>query len=576
VIQWNEQVADGAVVLCVNQRLARYHQAQFSQWQLQQSRVCWETPAIHPLRGWLVSLYGQALAQGLVTKSLVPDLLSQQAWQRIIDDDSQVTLLDSGLATELARQSWQLSQAWQCFNQDDQYLSNDQYTWQRWMKAYCQWLDAQQAIDEPLLPSEVSALLGLVDGTGLNALAIQQLLPKQIILDGFLQLSTQLQNLVDALTTAGVEVSLTQPQANAVVHPLPCANDDEELLLIATQMRHELAHDSRQSLGLVVPDLNQRRAAVLRTFDRVFFPGCSPDQITSTGRPYDFSLGNSLSEQAVVAAALLQLKLCFAQLSGAEISALLLSPYWKGAEQESSLREQLDRRLRENRVNVALTALQKKSVIGTASLTHWANAFSTTLRQLGWPTSSLDTEEFQAVASLFECFDDLQRLDDGENTTVLGALSQFKSLISRRLFQVDTPERPIQIMGRLESHGLVFDCLWVAGMDAEQWPPAGSPSPFLAIEQQKSCAIPQSSAALRLQLAQTEFNLWASCSPLLVVSYALDREGNELSAATLPHIHSSEYNEDNCAARLARLQQVQLYWKSLRMNMALPWHRVVR
>ena len=79
VNDWSEQVANGAVLLTVNQRLARHHSANYQRWQLMQGNQWWETPAIVPLRAWLVSVHSDALSAGLSSLTLMPDLLQQRA-----------------------------------------------------------------------------------------------------------------------------------------------------------------------------------------------------------------------------------------------------------------------------------------------------------------------------------------------------------------------------------------------------------------------------------------------------------------------------------------------------------------
>ena len=158
VIDWNEQISDGAALLTVNQRLSRHHMQHYQQWQLAIGRTYWETPSILPYRSWMMTVHRQALAIGLSDVTVVPALLAQQAWRKIIDSDASVQLLDAAGATRSATQAWELSCAWQCTNPEDHYLSTDQYTWQRWMLRYRSWLDAREAIDEPLLADELVAV----------------------------------------------------------------------------------------------------------------------------------------------------------------------------------------------------------------------------------------------------------------------------------------------------------------------------------------------------------------------------------------------------------------------------------
>lgn len=558
-----QPLEDGSVLLTVNQRLARHHLLAYQQWQLANGNLWWETPRILPVRAWFKSLHAQLLASGQTHTALLPELLQQKAWRECIEQDSALELLDVDAATRGARQAWEIACAWQCLPEADDYLPLDQQSWQRWHARYSALLQERQWVDEVSLPNLLQALM--------SRGVLPAELPGQVILDGFLQLPPQLTLFFNTLSETGVEVVHRQTTAKACVHVISHEDDAQELLTIATQMRAELEWDSEQSLGLVVPDLQKKRAGVLRAFDRVFFPTASPRQISDAGRPYDLSIGQPLADTAVIKSALLILKLCAFSIEGNDISALLLGPYTEAAQTESRRREQLDRRLREQRQR-SLTleklqlALHEQSKLAPAikrliesrhrapaTLSEWAERYTHWLASLGWPGQGLDTEEFQAVSSWRECLDDLQLLDDNAAVRSGDALTLINRLARERIFQLETPNTPIQIMGRLESHGIEFDCLWVSGLDAEQWPPAGSPSPFLPMERQKAAGVPNASAQARLALAQLEYQKWCSQAPLVVASRARTRDGKMLDAAEVP-LMPSAVTGDRAAACIERLQ----------------------
>lgn len=564
---WSEQIANGAVLLTVNQRLARHHQSSYQQWQFAQGHSWWESPQILPVKAWLINLHDRALVSGLATRSLVPDILAQRAWKQSLEQDASAGLLDVQSAAQLAQQGWQLSCNWRCHNDQDQYLSLDQFTWRRWLLRYQQWLDKESFIDDAGLPDELIKLVALP--------AIQSMLPAKIILDGFLQLTPQLADFFETIEMIGVEIEHPDCSAEAFIH-VSCFDDDAaELAGIAAHMRLELEHNPQSSLGLVVPDLQQRRGELLRTFDRVFFPGQSPDQISSLGRPYDLSLGLPLSEQVSVATALKLLELCCSSINGADVSNVLLSAYLSGADTESQQRQRLDRQLRDQRVSslnlpLLLKYVKKdsrlaKSVadvlevlcLDATTLSGWAKRFDQWLRLFGWPGKGIGSEEHQAVMAWLECLDDMQVLDTGVSVGVHQAMQELQLLARERIFQPELSSTPIQIMGRLESHGIGFDCLWVAGLDDERWPPSGSPNPFLAITAQKACGIPEASAAARLKLAESEFRLWGSMTPVLFVSHAFAREGKSLRAAQLPELVASTKNHAQAIEYMTRLDALQ-------------------
>lgn len=562
-----EQVASGAVLLTVNRRLARYRASEYQQWQQALSKSWWETPAILPARSWLLGLHAQLLASGDSTRTLLPELLQQRLWQSCIESDDSTLLLDPEAASRGAMRAWEVACAWRCHSPEDDYLPLDQFVWLRWQKRYQAMLDARASIDHAALADHILDILE--SGRGLEHL------PEKLLLDGFLQLPPQLEAVVATLKNCGVEVQLLRPVSDALVHMVDYADDAQEMLGIALHMRAELERDVNQSLGLVVPDLQSRRADVLRAFDQVFYPRLSPVQIRAKGRPYDLSIGQPLADTALVQAALSIVRLCVSELRGSEISALLLSPYLSAGSQDSYHREQLDKSLRDLRVRKLdlaqlneflqgrgllgkkLNSLMQKRQLGRATLSTWANRISQWLVELGWPGSGMDTEEYQAVSAWMECLDDLQLLDDNEGVSASDAMSLLNRLARDRVFQVETQTTPINIMGRLESHGIAFDCLWVAGLDSEQWPAVGSPTPFLSIERQKMAGVPDASATARLLLSEREFLQWGSQAPLLVASRATSRDGKELDAASVPPITASERNRELADTRLAFLRKIQ-------------------
>jgi len=539
-----EQVANGAVLLTVNQRLARHRSAQYQLWQQARAADWWETPDILPARSWLLGLHAQLLGAGESTRTLLPELLQQRVWQECIESDESMLLLDSNAASRGARRAWEVACAWNCHPVDEDYLPLDQFVWSRWRAGYQAVLDEKGCVDHAALADHIVVILD--SGRGVD------FLPKKIVLDGFLQLPPQIDALVSTLKRIGVDVDLLESTPNALVHCVEYADDAQEMLSIALHMRTELERDVNQSLGLVVPDLQNRRAEVMRAFDQVFYPALNPVQIREKARPYDLSIGLPLADITVIQAALSIVKLCVSEIRGSEISALLLSPYLSAGSGEAHYREQLDKRLRDQRVRKLNLAglddfLDKKGLLG---ISQW-------LKESGWPGASMDTEEYQAVSAWMECLDDLQLLDNNEGVTASDMLSLLSRLAGERIFQLDTPAKPIQIMGRLESHGIVFDCLWVAGLDSEQWPAVGSPTPFLSIAQQKKAGVPDASATARLLLAEREFLQWSSQAPLLIASRATGRDGKELDAASLPTVTPSDHNQKLAEPRLARIKEIQ-------------------
>ena len=279
----------------------------------------------------------------------------------------------------------------------------------------------------------------------------------------------------------------------------------------------------------------------------------TPQEIDAIGRPYDLSYGRSLADTAPVRTALLALELAFLGLELDGVSALLLSPYLGQAEDEARARERLDRRLREKRtVRMTLaefageldsrTALAKSlsrhaarlrkfSGRRRSTLVDWAERFGDCLRAFGFPGTGLSSEEHQSVGAWHGVLDDLDALDDDEPATAGEALGLLRRLAAERLFQSETPDGAVRVLGRLESHGQRFDALWLTGLDADAWPPSASPEPFLPFEAQREAGLPEASPTLRFEAAQRELEHWRAAAPVIVASCALERDGTALAPA---------------------------------------------
>ena len=536
--------AAGSPLVTVNRRLARDLAERFARRRVEAGDAWWDTPAILPLSAWLVACHDEALGSGVSTRARLPALVARRRWSGLVARRHEA-LLDVDSAAREAMRAWQLGHAWDCLPDADDYLSDDQFAWKRWADAYAERLDDEELVDAATLADHVAALIA---GGAIGA-------PARLVLAGFIAPTPQQRRLVAALAGAGTEVLAVAGAEPATPRCVSWPDDRTELRAIADAVRARLEADPGATLGVVVPDLDARRAEVLRAFDRRFFPLASPEEIERVGRPYDVSLGRPLADAPPARAALLALRLAFGSLPGHGVSALLLSPYVKGAAEECRARERLERRLREWRVrSLALGTFAARLDDDSrlkgplfrldrrlrpfrrgrrSAISDWADRFGDALRAWGWPGDGLSSEEYQAVQALHGTLDDLQSLEDGGTVSLDEALEALHRLAAERVFQPETPDVPVRILGRLESHGLRFDALWVASLDGEHWPPAGSPSPFLPVARQRAAGMPEASPEARLALALAEFDHWRASTAELVASCARERDGKPLVPAAV-------------------------------------------
>lgn len=548
----------GVVIATVNRRLARHLSTRFVQRQVAAGHTWWETPSILPLSNWLTLLHDQALAAGISKRSRLAPLGARLRWRREVQRRHD-TLLDSDAAAREAMRAWRLAHAWQCLPDRETYLADDVHAWCGWADAYETALQEDQLVDEATLPAHIASVL---EAGKLPS-------PHTLVLAGFISPTPELQALVTAFKGVGTQVVFPVDPPPVVPQCVSWHDDAEELAAVAASARRRLDTSPDSVLGIVVPDLDSRRTDVLRAFDACFFPGLSPTMIDAQQRPYDLSAGLPLLDTPVVATALQILTLSWQGLERHGLSALLLSPYLKGAETERNDRQVLELKLRDWRIRHAdlerfRRRLAKDSVLGSplygvvkeraeqsksdagkgALRSEWASRFSRVLKAFGWPGEGHGSDEHQAVEATHAVLDDLHALDDGERVSVAAALAEFRRLTRERVFQPETPDVPIRLLGRLESHGQQFDALWITGLDSERWPAAAQPTPFLPVATQREVGMPEASPEARLDLAKQEFRHWCASAPHVIASHARERDDKPLVAApVLSNIAAGEHVE---------------------------------
>jgi ATP-dependent helicase/nuclease subunit B len=297
-------------------------------------------------------------------------------------------------------------------------------------------------------------------------------------------------------------------------------------------------------IGVVVPELGKRRSEVARVFSRT---------MQSEPPPFNVSLGLPLSAYPLVDAALALLELAHGEVPFPVASQLLRSPFLGGAESEISRRAALDARLR-RAADATLNLPKLIASLESASLLRrhleqmfevsrtrpdapgdWARHFSALLDAAGFPGErALDSAEFQTRARLHEALAELAKL---ERVASRFSFSQAHSFLRRHcegtLFQPETADAPIQVLGVLESRGLRFDCLWVSGLTDDAWPLAAAPNPFLPIRLQKRAGIPEAGAEASLELDRRITAGWAAAADEVVFSAARKDKDRDLAPSPL-------------------------------------------
>jgi ATP-dependent helicase/nuclease subunit B len=236
------------------------------------------------------------------------------------------------------------------------------------------------------------------------------------------------------------------------------------------------------------------------------------------------------------------------------VSHILRSPFIAGSEAEMFTRAELDNLLRNDNISkISLKALCNKTACPLliialqnylknlpdktqlAPVSYWISVFMENLTLLGWPGErSLDSAEYQTGGAWLKTL--------AEYTTyeaTLGAVNYAQALhyltylTNKKIFQPESPEARIQILGTLEAADIPFDYLWVMGLDDATWPQAPKPNPFIPQRLQKTMQMPHATAERELIFTRQLTQQLKRSSTHVIFSHALQLEDTELRASPL-------------------------------------------
>lgn len=538
-----EALKAGATLVTAGHRLARVTLADFNARMAASGQSAWPGADILPWSAWLERLWLELSETGNTDRVLLTPLQELALWERIIEDwDDRDSLLAASAAARAAREAWQLAHAWRLMPGDQAAGSDDAQAFAGWTAHYRQECDRHGWLDSARLPDQ---LTHAIRAGGVP-------LPARIELAGFDELTPQQQQLLDTLNAAGC-VSAHCPPATAPARSVRVAfnADAEEATAMAQWVRCRLAANPAARIGVVAPELTQRRAAIVRALEDALAPASVLPGEAGRERPFNLSLGLPLADYPVVQAALAMQHLGAQarrddRLDLLEVGGLLRSPFTGAGLSEHAPRAWLDAQLRECRepyVRLAHLIQSARASTGCPQLAErlqawrtaldtlprkqapgrWAAAFAGLVRALGWPGErGLSSGEYQALEAWREQLGALSALDavlpavDYE-----AALHHLEGVARDRLFQPQGAETPVQVLGVLEAAGLEFDHLWVMGLHDEGWPPAPSPNPLLPIRRQRELKLPRSSPERELEVARRVTARLLAAGTEVVVSCSL-------------------------------------------------------
>ena len=541
-------------VVTPNRRLAQTLAREFDERQTASGLPVWETADILPFGAFVERVYEEALYSDIAAQ--LPLLLTgaqeQELWEVAIrSSEWGELLLAVPRAAADCRKAWRLAHEWRiadvAMGNAGSFPGNeDAKAFAAWAKDYAKRCGREGNTDNARLADIVAPLLKVAP--------LRK--PRLLVAYAFDVVPPQMRDFLGACAKQGIEVHSCAPEkkeAKASRVAFPSAR--EELEAAASWARAKLEGGVKR-IGVVVPELGQRRKEVVRVFARIMHPAHNLPDAERRVLPFNISLGAPLADYPLARAALSLLELAFGEIAFEQASKLIRSPFLVGAELEFSERARLDAGLRKQapaRVTLgklvaliegapvlrqgleALFALVREQPGGERSPHDWGRHFSALLEAAGFPGErGLDSSEFQTQAKFNETLAEFAKLERvASRMTFAHALARLRRLCTDTLFQPESPEAPIQVLGVLESAGLEFDALWVSGLTDEAWPLPASPNPFLPPALQRNAGIPEASAEATLARGKRITDGWLSAADEVVVSHPTMEQDRALLASPL-------------------------------------------
>jgi probable DNA repair protein len=457
---------------------------QFARAQLNAGSASWLRPEIYTFDAWLTSLWQEARYSRPALLTLLAPAQEHFLWQTIISEHSP-ELFDSSAIARLARQAADVieeyripvdHEAWQ-----EQQDATQFQTWYRSFRERCEnrgWM-ARREILRGLRPSRLPVFVGFEKAPGPG-----KLLPT-------------------AISDRKIRLPLQE-----------CESLAAEVELAARGARARFEATPAQSIAVFVPELRTHRSLIERLFRSAFYPARAVRfESSSAESVFHINAPSPLTDQPLIANALLLLELTRSRMAQSDATAILRSPFLTAAAEERALRAKADLQLRRSReLEVSLRDVETASrdcprlqhvwkrvraVLdrrkASTEFARWARFFADLLNAVGWPGEMELSADEQAIVEMWK--DALSSLSGlGMVSDSVGfetALGQLKRLVA-----IGGPETgdwlsPVQILDASDAPGVSFDAAFLVGLGDETWPALDPISPLVPLRLQRAFGVPE-------------------------------------------------------------------------------------
>ncbi|MDG2088625.1 MAG: PD-(D/E)XK nuclease family protein [Arenicellaceae bacterium] len=506
---WLEQIDGDTLVLVATSRLLKSVQHEYAVFQQNRGNLVWESPRVYTWYDFLAEQYRLWSRRQehvpLLLSAIQERLLWQEALGTVIRSQTgpSIGLMDQTKASKTAQGSYMMMQEWHIAHQQLQGLDDqDGQLFAVWITEFKRMCEAS----------------GWTNAASMNAWALKQLSTiestSQCLWLGFDLFTPAQQCWRELLVDSGMrhaEASVTEAAEPEQITKY--SNSLAELTAVFSKCRTALEQNQSLRLAVVVPRLEHLLPQARRAARQVFYPAVAPLALQSNHPIYEFSLGESLGDQPLVAAALNLIAALGQRLRFDQVIKIFDCPW--SAIGTSSINSKLIRGLRRYASSTfTLSYLQRQLAsldeFGGApeefnclvkiqadlprkqSPDLWRQVFSSVLDGVAWgQTCELDSTEFQQKEAWEGVLGELSCLGNIKPMLEFSEALQLLRELSNAPFQIQSSNAALQIMGTLEMAGQTFDRVWLTGLNEQDWPGQMQPYPFVPAYLQQLAGVPE-------------------------------------------------------------------------------------
>jgi probable DNA repair protein len=520
------------LILCPSARLVRSIKNDTARQHIQADLTQWQSPHVMTLTQWLDNIIEQNLLAGNITAppSRLNPINEQLLWQQVIKQSLQKNDFDAlfdvaGLASAAIEANHYMV-AWR-LHVPREHMAEEARQFVQWQRAF------QQRCEQLNVLENVRYLDWQLDMLKEHAIAQIGGLPSRIEFAGFDQTAPQEQRLREILAQKNITVAsyISTYSQPAQTQHTELEYQDAECRAAAAWAKQQLDANPEAKLAIVSPQLSEVRNQLADLLDDVFYPASVRHGQLDSPRNYNFSLGTPLSQQPMIQAALNLLRLFSSyELAQADVSAVLLSPFWSASHQEADARAQLDAKMREQlpmqfnlrqlidfvsfhlakglnipQLLTHINAVEALSSNRKFTASQWAETLADMLSALHWPGERVLTSlEYQGNIAWHKALNQLKQLDVlGNSLYQAEAVQILRQICADQVFQVETTaEVSIQILGIMEALSTPVDAMWCMQMNDHIWPPPARPNPLLPAFLQRAAKLPNADNSVQAAFAE--------------------------------------------------------------------------